>query len=53
MRFRRQSGSVAIWDNIAPQHYAISDYFPQRRVMERIATAGVPQLSRGNRRPEG
>ncbi|MEV4946940.1 TauD/TfdA family dioxygenase [Streptomyces sp. NPDC053755] len=42
VRFRWQPGSVAIWDNIATQHYAISDYFPQRRVMERIAIAGVP-----------
>lgn len=42
VRFRWQPGSVAIWDNIATQHYAISDYFPQRRVMERISIAGVP-----------
>ncbi|MFJ5079511.1 TauD/TfdA dioxygenase family protein [Streptomyces sp. NPDC088553] len=41
VRFRWQPGSVAIWDNIATQHYAINDYFPQRRVMERIAIAGV------------
>jgi taurine dioxygenase len=42
VRFRWQRDSVAIWDNIAVQHYAINDYFPQRRVMERIAIAGVP-----------
>ncbi|MCX4988805.1 MULTISPECIES: TauD/TfdA family dioxygenase [unclassified Streptomyces] len=42
VRFRWQPGSVAVWDNIATQHYAISDYFPRRRVMERIAIAGVP-----------
>jgi taurine dioxygenase len=42
VRFRWQPDSIAIWDNIATQHYAISDYFPQRRVMERIAIAGVP-----------
>lgn len=42
VRFRWQPGSVAIWDNIATQHYAINDYHPQRRVMERIAIAGVP-----------
>ncbi|MER7725774.1 TauD/TfdA family dioxygenase [Streptomyces sp. NPDC096323] len=42
VRFRWQPGSVAVWDNIATQHYAINDYFPQRRVMERIAVAGVP-----------
>lgn len=42
VRFRWQAGSVAIWDNIATQHYAINDYFPQRRVMERISIVGVP-----------
>jgi alpha-ketoglutarate-dependent taurine dioxygenase len=42
VRFRWQPDSVAIWDNIATQHYAINDYYPQRRVMERIAIAGVP-----------
>ena len=30
------AGDVAFWDNRSTQHYACSDYFPQRRVMERI-----------------
>jgi taurine dioxygenase len=42
VRFRWRPDSVAVWDNIATQHYAINDYFPARRVMERIAIAGVP-----------
>ncbi|MFD0066100.1 TauD/TfdA dioxygenase family protein [Streptomyces sp. NPDC056690] len=42
VRFHWRPDSVAIWDNIAVQHYAINDYYPQRRVMERIAIAGVP-----------
>jgi taurine dioxygenase len=42
VRFHWQPDSVAIWDNIATQHYAINDYFPARRVMERIAIAGAP-----------
>ncbi|MFJ8885695.1 TauD/TfdA dioxygenase family protein [Streptomyces sp. NPDC102402] len=42
VRFRWEADSIAVWDNIATQHYAINDYFPQRRVMERIAVAGVP-----------
>jgi taurine dioxygenase len=34
-RFRWTPGAVAFWDNRATQHYAVSDYFPARRVMER------------------
>lgn len=33
-------GDVAFWDNRATQHYACSDYWPQRRVMERITIIG-------------
>jgi taurine dioxygenase len=39
-RFHWSPGDVAIWDNRATQHYATSDYFPQRRVMERITVIG-------------
>ncbi len=39
-RFRWRPGSVAFWDNRAVQHYASSDYAPQRRVMDRISVAG-------------
>lgn len=42
VRFHWRADSVAVWDNVATQHYAVNDYFPQRRVMERIAIAGVP-----------
>ncbi|MEU4088970.1 TauD/TfdA family dioxygenase [Streptomyces aureus] len=42
VRFRWEPDSIAVWDNIATQHYAINDYYPRRRVMERIAIAGVP-----------
>ncbi|WP_377267442.1 TauD/TfdA dioxygenase family protein [Peterkaempfera sp. SMS 1(5)a] len=40
VRFRWQPRAVAIWDNWAVQHYAINDYYPKRRVMERVAVAG-------------
>ena len=39
-RFRWQPGSVAFWDNRTCQHLAVSDYFPERRVMERVTIAG-------------
>jgi len=39
-RFRWQPGSIAFWDNRAGQHFAASDYFPARRVMERVTIAG-------------
>ncbi|HUI48249.1 MAG TPA: TauD/TfdA family dioxygenase [Acidimicrobiia bacterium] len=40
VRLRWAPGTVAMWDNRATQHYAVSDYFPQRRVMERVAIKG-------------
>ncbi|MFG2770961.1 TauD/TfdA dioxygenase family protein [Streptomyces sp. NPDC048350] len=42
VRFHWEADSIAIWDNIATQHYAINDYYPRRRVMERVAIEGVP-----------
>lgn len=39
-RFRWAAGSIAFWDNRAVQHYASSDYWPARRVMERATIMG-------------
>ena len=39
-RFHWEKDTVAFWDNRAVQHYATSDYWPQRRVMERVAIVG-------------
>jgi taurine dioxygenase len=33
VRLHWEPGTVAIWDNIACQHYGANDYFPARRVM--------------------
>jgi taurine dioxygenase len=40
VRFRWTADSVAFWDNRAVQHYAASDYWPERRVMERASIVG-------------
>jgi taurine dioxygenase len=40
VRLKWQPGTIAFWDNRASQHYAASDYWPQRRVMERVTVAG-------------
>lgn len=40
VRFRWEANSIAFWDNRSTQHYAISDYWPQPRVMERLTIIG-------------
>jgi taurine dioxygenase len=39
-RLAWRPGTVAMWDNRATQHYAVNDYHPQRRIMERVAIVG-------------
>ena len=36
VRFRWKRNSVAIWDNRITQHYAICDYLPRVRKMQRV-----------------
>jgi taurine dioxygenase len=40
VRWRWQPNSVAIWDNRSTQHYAVMDYPPCTRKMERAAIVG-------------
>jgi taurine dioxygenase len=40
VRWRWTSGDVALWDNHWTQHYAISDYFPERRRVRRATIIG-------------
>lgn len=39
-RFHWENDSIAFWDNRSTQHYAASDYWPQRRIMERATIIG-------------
>ncbi|WP_233859252.1 TauD/TfdA dioxygenase family protein [Paraburkholderia sp. HD33-4] len=40
VRFRWKPNSVAIWDNRSTQHYAVHDYWPEPRKMERAGIKG-------------
>jgi len=35
-RFRWSPGMMAFWDNRATMHYAVADYWPERRLMHRV-----------------
>jgi taurine dioxygenase len=39
-RFSWRKNSIAFWDNRASQHYAVSDYWPAVRRMERVTIIG-------------
>jgi taurine dioxygenase len=40
-RWRWRAGDVAMWDNRCTQHYAVCDYLPQPRLMERVTVKGT------------
>jgi taurine dioxygenase len=42
VRWRWTKNSFAIWDNRCTQHYAVQDYFPAIRKMERAGIVGEP-----------
>lgn len=40
VRFRWEENSIAFWDNRAVQHYAVNDYYPNPRTVERVSING-------------
>jgi taurine dioxygenase len=40
VRFRWSANAIGIWDNRSTQHYAVGDYWPAHRVLERVTVSG-------------
>lgn len=40
VRFRWTPNAIVFWDNRATQHYAVLDYWPQERIVERVTIKG-------------
>lgn len=40
VRFRWTANAIGIWDNRSTQHYAVADYWPADRVLERVTVSG-------------
>ncbi|WP_269714964.1 TauD/TfdA dioxygenase family protein [Caulobacter sp. NIBR2454] len=41
VRFRWSQNAIVFWDNRATQHYAVLDYFPHDRIVERVTVVGT------------
>ena len=46
-RHRWQPDMVVFWDNRSAQHSAVHDYYPQRRLMERVTIQGTRPIGDG------
>ncbi|MBV9418430.1 MAG: taurine dioxygenase [Alphaproteobacteria bacterium] len=52
VRWKWKPNSIAFWDNRITQHYAVNDYLPHRRVMNRATILGDRPFNRA-RKPAG
>lgn len=52
VRWRWKENAVAFWDNRVTQHYAVNDYLPHRRIMNRATVLGDRPYHR-SRMPAG
>ena len=50
LRHHWEPHTLAFWDNRSTQHYAVHDYYPQRRRMERITLKGDRPFGAGSER---
>lgn len=48
VRIRWTPNAITVWDNQATQHYAILDYWPAERAMERVTVAGTDRPTRAS-----
>lgn len=49
IRFRWTNGTVAMWDNRCTQHYAVSDYLPAHRCMNRVTVVNDRRVDQASR----
>lgn len=49
VRWKWQPNSIAFWDNRVTQHYAVNDYLPARRIMNRATILGDRPFHRSRR----